>query len=234
MVTRHVFVTPKVTLKMKTGKRSYSSELRAGQARRTRRQIVAAAGELFEERGFAATTIDAVAARAGVSRKTVFTSVGNKVALLHLAYDYAMVGDDQPIPVIDRPELRRIIAEQDPWRQAGMYAEFVTATNGRTSKLWMALRGAAEVDSEARQLYEKWEDERRDAMRNGPIPVFVKRKAFRPGLTPDTAADIMWTLIDPALYHRLVHRAGWTPEQFREWLAYTVSTQILKPEPSGG
>ncbi len=44
----------------------------------------------------------------------------------------------------------------------------------------------------------------------------------------------MWTLIDPALYHRLVHRAGWTPEQFRDWLAYTMRTQILKPEPSGG
>jgi AcrR family transcriptional regulator len=219
---------------MESGKRSYSSELRAGQARRTRRQIVAAAGELFEERGFAATTIDAVAARAGVSRKTVFTSVGNKVALLHLAYDYAMVGDDEPVPVIDRPELQRIIAEEDPWRQGEMYADFVTATNGRTSKLWMALRGAAEVDSEARQLYEKWEDERRVAMRSGPIPVFVERKALRAGLPPEMAADIMWTLVDPALYHRLVHRAGWTPEQFRDWLAFTMRTQILEPEPSGG
>jgi AcrR family transcriptional regulator len=219
---------------MESGKRPYSSELRAGQARRTRRQIVAAAGDLFEQRGFAATTIDAVAARAGVSRKTVFTSVGNKVALLHLAYDYAMAGDDEPVPVIDRPELRRIIAEQDPWRQGQMYADFVTATNGRTSKLWMALRGAAEVDQEARQLYEKWEDERRTAMRNGPIPAFVEKKALRPGLTPDTAADIMWTLIDPALYHRLVHRAGWTPEKFREWLTYTIRTQILQLELSGG
>jgi AcrR family transcriptional regulator len=234
MVTRHVFVTLKVTLKMEAGKRSYSSELRAGQARRTRRQIVAAAGELFEERGFAATTIDAVAARAGVSRKTVFTAVGNKVALLHLAYDYAMVGDDEPIPVIDRPELRRILAEDDPWRQAEMYAEFVTTTNGRTSKLWMALRGAAEVDSEARQLYERWEDERRVAMRNGPIPALAEKKALRPGLPAETGTDVMWTLIDPALYYRLVHRAGWTPDQFRAWLAFTIRTQILKPEPSGG
>ena len=98
----------------------------------------------------------------------------------------------------------------------------------------MALRGAAEVDPQARQLYEKWEDERRAAMRNGPIPIFVQRKALRPGLTPETAADIMWTLVDPALHHRLVHRAGWTQDQFRDWLAYTMRTQILRPEPSGG
>jgi AcrR family transcriptional regulator len=219
---------------MESGKRPYSSELREGQARHTRRQIVAAAAELFEQRGFAATTIDAVAAHAGVSRKTVFTSVGNKVALLHLAYDYAMAGDDEPVPVIDRPELRQIIAEQDPWRQGEMYAAFVTATNGRTSKLWMALRGAAEVDQEARHLYEKWEDERRAAMRSGPIPVFAEKKALRSGLTPEIAADIMWTLVDPALYHRMVDRAGWTPDQFREWLAYTMRTQILRLETSGG
>ena len=169
-----------------------------------------------------------------MSRKTVFTSVGNKAALLHFAYDYAMAGDDEPIPVIDRPELRRVIAEEDLRRQAEMVADFVTATNGRTSKLWMALRGAAEVDSEARQLYEKWEDERRVAMRSGPIPVFMERRALRPGLPPEIAADIMWTLIDPALYHRLVHRAGWTPAQFREWLAFTMRTQILDPKLSGG
>jgi hypothetical protein len=71
-------------------------------------------------------------------------------------------------------------------------------------------------------------------MRSGPIPVFMERKALRPGLPPEIAADIMWTLIDPALYHRLVHRAGWTPAQFREWLAFTMRTQILDPELSGG
>ena len=64
--------------------------------------------------------------------------------------------------------------------------------------------------------------------------MFVENKALRTGLTPRTAADVMWTLIDPALYHRLVHRAGWTPEQFREWLAYTIRTQILELDPSGG
>jgi len=217
---------------MTAGKRPYSSDLRADQARRTRRMIVGAAGELFEEQGFAATTIDAIAARAGVSRKTVFTSVGNKVALLHLAYDYAMAGDDEPIPMSERPGLQQIIAEESPWRQVELYADFVTAAHGRVSKLWLALRGAAEVDAEARELFTKWEGERREAMRSGPIPVFASKKVLRRGLTPDAAADVMWVLNDPALYHRLVHVGGWKPQEFRDWIAFTIKTQVLEPEPS--
>jgi AcrR family transcriptional regulator len=217
---------------MESGKRAYSSDLRAEQARRTRRLVVAAAGALFEEQGFAATTVDAIAARAGVSRKTVFTAVGGKVALLKLAYDYAMSGDDEPIPMIGRPGLQEVIAERNPWRQLERYAAFVTSANDRVSKLWMALRGAAEVDAEARELYTRWEAERRDAMRNGPIPVFVKRKVLRHGLTAEAAADILWTLNDPAIYHRLVHQGGWTPAAYLTWMTFTIKSQVLEPESS--
>jgi AcrR family transcriptional regulator len=125
------------------GKRSYSSAVRESQARQTRRQIVAAAGRLFADHGFAATTIDAIAAEAGVSRKTVFTSVGGKVALLKLAYDYAMAGDDEPIPMIEREGLQAIIAEPDPYDQMRLFAEFVTGTGERISALWLALRATA-------------------------------------------------------------------------------------------
>src|SRR5439155_22196315 len=118
------------------GKRTYVSALRDSQARRTRQQIVAAAGRLFAEHGFAATTIDAIAVEAGVSRKTVFTSVGGKVALLKLAYDYAMAGDDQPIPMIRREGLQAIIAEPNPQQQMRKFAEFVAGMGERISALW--------------------------------------------------------------------------------------------------
>ena len=55
--------------------------------------------------------------QAEVSRKTVFTSVGGKVALLKLAYDYAMAGDDEPVPMIEREGLQAIMAEPDPDEQ---------------------------------------------------------------------------------------------------------------------
>jgi len=95
--------------------RTYRSPLRDEQVRGTRRAVVAAAHDLFVEHGYAATTIDAVAERAGVSRKTVFSAVGGKAVLLKLALDWALAGDDEPVPLADRPEVRQERRETDPW-----------------------------------------------------------------------------------------------------------------------
>src|SRR5437667_10340968 len=87
-------------------KKPYNSALRAAQARATRRAIVDAAARLFTERGYGATTIDAIAEAAGVSRKTVFTSVGGKTEALKLAIDWAIAGDDEPVPIPERPHVK--------------------------------------------------------------------------------------------------------------------------------
>lgn len=215
-----------------TVKRTYSSELRAEQARRTRRQIVDAASALFAEQGFSATTIEAIAKKAGVSRKTVFSSVGGKVELLKLAYDYAMAGDDEPVPVIEREGMQEVINEPDPYRQVELYARFATAASGRVARLWVALRGAAEVDADAAELYERWEGERHRAMVDGPVPNFARKGVLRPGLDHAEAADILWLLVDPSTYDRLVNQSGWKPERFADWLQDTLVTQLLAPRRS--
>ena len=97
--------------------RRYASQVRDEQARRTRRAIVTAAHDLFLGQGYAATTIDGIAEAAHVSRRTVFNSVGGKAALLKLAFDWAIVGDDEPVALADRPGVKAIVAEPDP-RQA--------------------------------------------------------------------------------------------------------------------
>ena len=210
-------------------KRSYNSDLRDQQARATRRQIVTAAGQLFVDQGFAATTVDQIAAAAGVSRKTVFTSVGGKAQLLKLAYDYAMAEDDEPMTMAERPGLRDVIAEPDDRRSIQLWAEFVTAAIGRVSGLYMALRGAAEVDAEARELYETWERERREAMVDGPVARFAAKGTLSDRVTPDEAADILWLLLTPSTYHSFVVVHGWPPERFTEWFRDTVEQQVLKP-----
>jgi len=212
-------------------KRTYTSDLRTAQARRTRRQIVDAASGLFVEQGFSATTIDAIAARAGVSRKTVFTSVGGKVQLLKLAYDYAMAGDDEPVAMIDREAMQGVINEPDPYRQLELYARFVAAANSRVARLYVVLRGAAEVDAEAAELFEGWERERHQAMIDGPVPNFVSKGVLRPGLDPKEAADILWLLVEPTTYDRLVNRCGWSQERFTGWLHETMLSQVLAPHP---
>lgn len=214
---------------MERSKRLYSSDLREEQARQTRWRIVAAASRLFVDRGFAATTVDAIAAEAGVSRKTVFTAVGGKVALLKLAYDYAMAQDDEPLAMKDRPGLRDVAAEPDDYQAMTLYASFVTDAAARISGLYLALRGAAEVDEEARTLYETWERERREAMRGGPVPRLVAHGTLREGLTADEAADLLAILIAPSTYHSLVVDRGWKPERFRDWFLDTILQTIMAP-----
>jgi AcrR family transcriptional regulator len=211
-----------------TSKRVYNSDLRTDQARRTRRQVVDAAGGLFASQGFAATTIDAIAKAAGVSRKTVFTAVpGGKAELLKLAYDYTMAGDDEPVPLSSREEIQRLIREPDPHRRLQAYASFVTETTSRIAPLYLALRGAAEVDPESRALYQRWEGERRTAMRYGPIAQLAAEGSLRPDLSPDEAADVLAMLIVPTTYHQLVSVGGWAEGRFTAWLGQTFCTLLL-------
>lgn len=209
------------------GKRSYRSDLRAAQSQRTRGQIVAAAAELFVRNGYAATTIDAIATAAGVSRKTVFTSAGGKAELLKLAYDHATAGDDAPVPLRDRPAVQALEAEPDAARMLAGFAAMVTEIQGRIALLHVTLAGAAESEPEARTLFENLEQQRLSAMHR-PATLLSHRDALREGLTVPMAADILWLHNDPALYHRLVHKRQWTPTQFQQWLTHALQTQLLR------
>lgn len=69
------------------------ADLRATHAKRTRAAIRAAALTLTRERGYAAMTVDDVAALAGVSRRTVFNHFSSKADLL-------VVGPELPTPEV--------------------------------------------------------------------------------------------------------------------------------------
>jgi len=211
--------------------RSYSSTLRADQARRTRRRIVDAAAELFAEHGYAGTTIDAIATAAGVSRKTVFDSVGGKAQLMKLAYDFAIVGDDEPVPLADRPEMRAMLAEPDYGKRLAMYASLVVRIDRRLSAAWRAFEGAATSDPEAAKFYVAMVQQRRQAMREA-AQMFADAGALRPDLDIEVAADLMWFYNDPSLYDKLVRQRGWSVDRFQAWLAEALQVQLLGKAPS--
>ena len=211
--------------------RSYSSTLRADQARRTRRRIVDAAAELFAEHGYAGTTIDAVATAAGVSRKTVFDSVGGKAQLMKLAYDFAIVGDDEPVPLADRPEMRAMLAEPDYGKRLAMYASLVVGIDRRLSSAWRAFEGAATSDPEAAKFYVAMVQQRRQAMREA-AQMFADAGALRPDLDVEVAADLMWFYNDPSLYDKLVRQRGWSVDRFQAGLAEALQVQLLGKAPS--
>ena len=210
-------------------KRAYDSALRQGQARATRRLIVAAAARLFVGRGYAATSIDQVAEAAGVSRATVFQSVGGKPALLKAAYDVAIVGDDAPESLPERPRSRAIQAEPDPRRFLGRYVELVVEIDERIAGIYEAVRNAAAADPAIGALWETIQADRHVGATH-VVEFLVAKGGLRRGLDRVAAADILWTLMDPTTYLRLVRDRGWSPGRYRAWLDETLQAQLVGEE----
>ncbi len=208
------------------GKRVYRSDLRDGQARATRRQIVTAASKLFAERGYAAATIDAVAKEAGVSRKTVFTSVGGKVELMKLAYDWAVTGDDEPVSMGNRPEVLALAEEPDPARVLEKWCAMLSTQMARVAPMHAALRSAADVDPQAHELFEKVQDQRLAGMRR-PVALLTERGALREGLSQRRAIDIVWLYVEPLQWELLVTRRGWSRAAYADWLAASLKLHLL-------
>jgi hypothetical protein len=123
---------------------------------------VAAATRLLVDEGFPATTIDAVAAVADVSRKTVFTEVGGKFELLKLAPDWAIAGDDEPVAIVDRPEISRLLSQCDPVALLRGWAGSLVDIDSRVAALSQALETAAGMDRDARSVYEELRGHRLD------------------------------------------------------------------------
>ncbi len=204
----------------------YASQVRDEQARRTRRAIVTAAHDLFLAQGYGATTIDGIAEAAHVSRRTVFNSVGGKVALLKLALDWAIVGDDEPIALADRPAIKAILAESDPRKALMLWVQTVANVAARTSPLGEVLIAAADIDPAAAQLLA-------EASRNRMLgaTIFIRYLASLDGLavgmTEQRAADLCWALTDGRLYRLLVAQRSWSTADFNQWLSDSLAVALL-------
>jgi len=206
-------------------KRHYASAVRAEQVRATRRAVVEAARELFVRQGWTATSIEQVAAAAGVSRATVFT-VGGKPELLKLAYDTAIGGDDEDVAMADRPAVRELAAAPDLDALVARYVELVVAAGGRVAGIYVALRAAADADERVRALFADVQAQRLTGA-TGFVAMLAGRGWLRPDLEPEGAADVLWTLIDPGLYAALVLDRAWPPERFAAWWERTLRAQLL-------
>jgi len=206
-------------------KRHYASAVRAEQVRATRRAVVEAARELFVRQGWTATSIEQVAAAAGVSRATVFT-VGGKPELLKLAYDTAIGGDDEDVAMADRPAVRELLAAPDLDALVAGYVELVVAAGVRVAGIYVALRAAADADERVRALFADVQAQRLTGA-TGFVATLTARGWLRPGLEPEAAADVLWTLLDPGLYAALVLDRAWPPERFAAWWERTLRAQLL-------
>jgi len=207
-------------------KRDYRSELRAAQARQTRRSIVSAAARLFVNDGYGATTIDAVAEAAGVSRKTVFTAVGGKLELLKAALDWAIAGDDLPVALADRPVMRRLMEQNDPAELISGWAQMLVEIDTRVARLFQALEVAAGLDAAANALLAESQRQRLDGAQM-VVERLAALDALNRALSRDEAVDVAWLATDPALFDRLVRLRGWSTKRFQEWVGELLQQLVV-------
>ncbi|KMO75399.1 TetR/AcrR family transcriptional regulator [Mycolicibacterium chlorophenolicum] len=207
-------------------KRGYRSPLRTAQAQATRRRIVAAAADLFVSSGFEGTSVDAIADAAGVSRKTVFTAVGGKTELLALAMDWAVAGDDAPVPLAARPDVRALLDLPHPGAVLDAWAAVLTEIDARVDGLFAVLEGAAASDEAAHALFDRMSTQRRTGAA-AVVDAVGALGGLRDGLSRSEAIDLAALFTEPLLHRRLVGARGWSRRRFERWLAGTLRGQLL-------
>jgi AcrR family transcriptional regulator len=201
---------------------------RARQAAATKARIVEAAGRLFVERGYAATTIDAVAAQADVAVETVYARFKNKRNLLDAYLDVSIVGDAESVPRLDRPEVQAVCAATDQREQVQLLARIMRGVLERNAPVHAVLRTAAAVDPELDALAAE-DDERRRATQRAFVEMLAHNGPLRDGLSIVNATDTMSALVNPDTYAYLTRRRGWTPARVERWLAQNLTLLLLPP-----
>lgn len=209
-------------------KRRYHSPLREEQRRRTRRRILDAASQLFLERGYPATTIEAIASGAGVAPDTVYATFTTKRGLLKELMDVAIAGDDEDVAIGEREDVRALHRERDPRRQIAGFVAGMTERLERARPLDDIMRSAAAVDPEVAAL----RDDLQERQRRGGMRSFVSMLSagapMRAGLDRDDATTMVWTLTSPEVHHLLRVDSGWTKERYGRWLEDTLVRTLLR------
>jgi AcrR family transcriptional regulator len=209
---------------------------RGGNQARTRfarRAVVAAARALFLERGYQATTVDAISEHADVPAATVYRLFSSKLGILNALLDVSIAGDDRALSLPERPEVAALFAERDPYKLLAGFVTITVAINVRSSDVYRILSSAADSDPAAAELLADYQRQRDDGQ--GRIARSLARaSALRPGLRERDAADLIHALMSPELYRLLVIDRAWSLERYERWLASTLADQLTAPSPVTG
>jgi AcrR family transcriptional regulator len=199
---------------------------RRAQARATRRRITDAAAELFVAVGYSATTLEQIAARAGVAVQTVYFHFGNKRSVLKEAVDIAAVGGDEPVPLLDRSWMAEIRAEPDPQRIVALWVSGSRAITARVAPILQVVRDAAGAEPEMAAQWTVNQEQTATAFRQF-ADLLDARAALRPELTVQDAADLAFALLSTEVYVLLTTTRGRTPEEWERWMTAVLAATLL-------
>jgi AcrR family transcriptional regulator len=199
---------------------------RQARTRRTRAAGIEAARTLFVERGYAATTIEAISDRADTPQATVYRLFSSKLGILKAVLDVSVGGDDQTVAMLDRPQVRTLLTDHDPKMQLAGFTALLRDLMARAAPVHRILVEAARSDEDAASLLAEIADQRQEGQHRIARSL-ARSKALRPGVRERDAADVIYALASPELYALLVLDRGWSGERYEKWLTATLTDQLL-------
>lgn len=207
-------------------KRTYNAARRRQQAELTRQAIIESAQRLFDERGYAATTIETIAQEAGVATETVYAVFGNKAAILHKILDVRLVGDYDSTPFFNRPFIHEALQQPNPRDLIAHFAHDMFRIMTRVSPVFALMRSTAKGDEEISALLQNVLQSRRQGMMvfvNG----LLQFGPLRAEMTPEQAGDTVFALSSPEVFTLLTRDLSWSEDQYVHWLSDAIEQLLL-------
>jgi AcrR family transcriptional regulator len=207
-------------------KRAYDASGRRHAAAKRQTRILTEARRLFVDRGYGATTIEAIAAAAGVSVETIYFGFKSKAGLLARVVDVALAGDELPVPLAERPMFAEVRIESDQNRQIELLARNVRTVLERAGPLQWALLTASASEPEIAELVDRYQQRRLEVQTefvrwlavNGPL---------RNGMSVEDGGRIYWTVASTEVHHMLRVQAGFSADEYERWLARSLRDLLL-------
>jgi AcrR family transcriptional regulator len=199
---------------------------RQARTRRTRAAVVEAARSLFVERGYAATTIEAISDRSDTPQATVYRLFSSKLGILKAVLDVSVGGDDETVAMADRPPVRALLSDDDPKNQLAGFAALLREVMGRVGPVHRILADAARSDEDAASLLAEIARQRHEGQRRIARSL-TRSGALRPGIRERDAADIIHAIASPEVYGLLVFDREWSGERYEKWLRSILIDQLL-------
>jgi AcrR family transcriptional regulator len=209
-------------------KRGYDTTRRRAQADATRQDVLDAAGRRFAAAGYAATTVDELAAEAGISRETIFKTFGSKRAVLQRWVEREVAGPDEPVPIQQQAWVRQIREARDRRTQLETAVAAVCRIHDRAVDAIEVMRAAAHADPEIAALWDQARHRRRQDVQ-AVTGLLAATGPTRPDLSPEEAVDVVYALTSPELYGLLVRQCDWRPERFEQWLVESLRHLAFAP-----
>jgi len=181
---------------------------------------------LFLERGYVATTIEAIAREAAVAPATVYQAFGTKQAILARVLDQAITGDAEPATLLDREWVKQAARPADPRQRLALIVRHTSQVAARTAPIKEVMRDAAASDPAVRQLLHE-DDRRRYLTQRALVDQVIGGGSLREGCDLDHAVATFFATVNSHSYQLLAGQLGWSPVDWQRWLTDVLGRELL-------